>query len=1038
MLEPAAIGRRLGELLPPSGQDPADGGLGENADPVNVFSFLARLRHLTGIDFSQYKAATVRRQLQRRMTICQKPSIEEYLKLLETDSRESLALVKNLLVSVTAFFRDPAMFAALAEKLGHYVNEWPGRYRLRVWVPGCATGEEAYSLGMLISEVLGHPMNLADHLKIFATDLDEESLAVARRATYPAVDAEAIPEGLRTRFVSFVDGELTINESLRRCLVFALHNIAEDPPFPRLDLISCRNTLIYFNPPLQRRTLVMFHTGLVPGGLLFLGPSESPRLNPAGFTALDGAHNIFQRTSEPQPVAIASRALSALSAPSVPGQASRPAAPPDTLPEEHTATLEALVRSSCPACVVVDDNHELVEVIGEVAPYCRLPEGQISTAATAFLLPELQLEARALVLLVRAEGQPVRSRPLLLKESGLLLRLEARPLRVRDRQFTVLSFLPERDAPEENAGSDDVRERDNDFEREISRMENDLLSSQESQRSSMAQLEAANQELEASAEELQAFSEELQSANEELQASNLELVSLNHQLRIRSEQLQAFTSDLENIQNSLTQGMVIVDQAANVNRYTPLAVRVFGLVEADIGRPLLGCPTTIPLPGLKEALREVLSGSPRRVIEAVNDETAYLVQVLPYREQDGQQRGAIISLTDVSELREMRQAAEASLGEFASSLTDTLEQAVWKRDISLHRLLYASLRVLPLTGWSPAELCAQPQLLDEAIDPDDRERVWSARDPQRPGWTVSFRLITRDGRRRWLTETAKVIDDGRERSVVGTLSDVTDQRESEEEARRLSDLLETLISSPGLVLAVLDTDRRVVLVNETLCGLLGFERDSLLGSPASLFCVLPPLPKLVPEEQQAASGPPLNTTLPLLHRDWPHPAPPRADLAAAAGWGFADPDADPSATDASALIGPQQGPQASRQGLQRRAVGGAGASQPGGAIHPDRMAALPEQGLLLPLPPGQGEVELRTAAVDLQLQVLRRQPFALGAAGLQPQAEIGAVSPLGSHHRMAQGFAAEVGRRRHQLAQVGVGAADGGLRRRHRSPSPPG
>ncbi len=741
-----------------------------------------------------------------------------------------------------------------------------------MWVAGCATGEEAYSLGMLISEVLGHPLNLADRFKIFATDIDEESLAVARRATYPAADGEPIPDGLRDRFVTVHEGELTIRDSLRRCLVFARHNIAEDPPFPQLDLISCRNTLIYFNPPLQKRALAMFHTGLVPGGLLFLGPSESPRASGSAFTTIDSAHNIFQRSSEPRRgIDGASRTLSPHPPATAWGVGARPTVFRDHPPEEHTATLEALVRSRCHPCVVMDDNHELAEVIGDVAPYCRLPEGRVSKAATAFLLPELQAEARALVLLARAEGEPVRSRPLALEALNLAVRLEARPLWVQDRQLTVLSFLPVGDG---QADTDDhqVRERDADLDREIARLECDLLSSQESQRSSMVQLEAANQELEASAEELQAFSEELQSANEELQASNLELVRLNQQLRVRSEQLQAFTADLEKIQNSLIQGMVIVDQAGKVTRYTPLAVRVFGLVAEDIGRPLHGCPTTLPLPGLQGALQEVLNGAPRRVIEAVSEEVAYLVQVLPYTEQDGQQRGAIISLTDVSELHEMYQAAEASLGDFAS-LTDTLDQAVWKRDISLRRLLYASLRFLPLTGWSPAELFAQPDLLDAAIDPDDRERVQAARDLRRSGWSVTYRLRTRDGRRRWVTETARVVDDGRERSVVGTLSDITDQRESEQDSQRLALLFETLISSPRLALAVLDPDRRVVRVNDTLCALLGFDRASLLGSPASLFCVLPPLPEPaepadpLPAGDPSPSGPPLESTLPLLHRN---------------------------------------------------------------------------------------------------------------------------------------------------------------------------
>lgn len=488
--------------------------------------------------------------------------------------------------------------------------------------------------------------------------------------------------------------------------------------------------------------------------------------------------------------------------------------------------------------MVLDENHELVEVIGDVSPYCRLPEGRISSAATTFLLPDLQAEARTLLLMVRADGLPIRSRLLHLQDLDLRVRLEARPLRVIDRVLTVLTFLSEDSAAAGKPTTINPEGRDPDFDREIARLENELLSSQDSLRRSLADLESANEELEASAEELQASSEELQSSNEELESSNEELhatneelATLNQQLRTRSEELQLLTTDLENIQNSLNQGMVIVDRDLRITRYTPLAVRVFALVDGDIGQPLLNVPTTVSLPGLRTALGEVLAGSPRRSIEALSEDVAYMAQVLPYMEREGQRLGAIITLTDVSELVALRRAAEASLGEF-SSLTDALGEAVWKRDHSMRQLLYASRRFLPLTGWSPAELVARPDLLDEAIDADDRDRVWASRDLHRGGWSMQYRITTREGQHRWVLETAKVLDDELGRFVVGTLSDVTAQRRAEEHGRDLAHLFETLISSPSFALAVIDGGGRVVMVNGTLCQLIGFEKETLVGSPS--------------------------------------------------------------------------------------------------------------------------------------------------------------------------------------------------------------
>ncbi|MEA5441022.1 chemotaxis protein CheB [Cyanobium gracile] len=872
ILDPVAIGEHLCELMQ-SGDDWVERGL-PRPEAVNVSSALELLKHHSGIDFSQYKDSTLQRQLSRRMALRQMDTMDEYLQLLTTDKLESSALVRNLLVSVTSFFRDPDSFAVLGELLRAYVAQRTRRDRLRVWVPGCATGEEVYSIGMLISEVLGHPQDLAHHLKIFGTDLDEESLAIARRATYPSSGVEAIPAPLQKRFVVPHNGEMQICEGLRNCVVFARHNVGMDPPFPRLDLICSRNTLIYFTPPLQDRVLGLFRFGLLPSGLLFLGRTESLGMKTQGFAVADAEHRIFYRTAENQP--------SRHSTFTPPAQRSVPLFSPvgrisilrETVVEEHVATLEALVRSTCPPCVVLDESHELVEVIGDVSPYCRLPEGRISSAATTFLLPDLQAEARALLLIVRADGQLVRSRMLHLAKFGLNLQLEARPLQVNERRLTLLSFLPGQADAQKPATSAEPLTRAPDFDEQIARLEKELLTSHDTLRRSMADLEGANEELEASAEELQASSEELQSSNEELessneelQATNEELATLNQQLRARTEDLQQLSSDLENIQRSLNQGMVIVDRDLRITRYTPLAVRVFALVEGDIGQPLLGIPTTVALPGLRAALGEVLAGASRRSIEAVNEEIAYLAQVLPYQEQEGQRRGAIITLTDVSELLALRTAAEASLDSF-SSLTDALDEAVWKRDDTLHRILYTSKRILPLTGWTPAELFAHSELLDDAIDPADRERVWASRDLKQGGWSVEYRIIRRDGQRRWVKENARVLTEATDRYVVGTLADVTEQRQVEKLGQDLSALFETLIQSPSFALAVFDADQRVVMVNGSLCERIGFDRASLVGSPASLFCALPEAVWADPASDASAAEPLMRCEgLTLRHRD---------------------------------------------------------------------------------------------------------------------------------------------------------------------------
>lgn len=335
-------------------------------------------------------------------------------------------------------------------------------------------------------------------------------------------------------------------------------------------------------------------------------------------------------------------------------------------------------------------------------------------------------------------------------------------------------------------------------------------------------------------------------------------------MRARTIELQKLSSNLENIQNSLNQGMVIVDRDLCITHYTPLAVRVFCLVEDDIGKPLLGIPTTVPLPGLRAALVDVLAGAFRRNIEAESEEMSYLAQVLPYQEQEGQRIGAIITLTDVSELLALRRAAETSLDAF-TDLTDALEEAVWKRDAPMGRLLYASQRILPLTGWSPGELSAQPERLDEVIVAEDRERVQACRDVSSGGWSMSYRILRRDGQQRWIRENAKVLSEELGGCVVGTLSDVTVQRQAAEQGRELSLLFETLIRSSSFSLALFDASQRVVMVNGSLCRRIGFDRESLLGSPASLFCELP---QAIAEGASPEDEPLLvSETIPVRHRD---------------------------------------------------------------------------------------------------------------------------------------------------------------------------
>ena len=803
----------------------------EEALPLLMNGAAAQLKQITGVDFSQYKESTLHRQIRRRMAIRGVKSVDEYIPLLTSETAEAEALQHSILVKVTSFFRDPESFAALSRQLEIMIAGQPSNTRLRVWVPACASGEEAYSIGMTISEILNHPPNLNLHLKIFATDLDEHSLAAGRRGVFPISAAKTIPGDLLDRFTITGENEFEIRKELRSCLVFARHNVTEDPPFPDIDLVSCRNALIYFTAPLQERVIDFFGFSLNQGGLLFLGSSESLGRT-SGFSVVNPVHRIYERTRQSRGRIRMGMAKPIQAAPLHQRSHHTHALARDIVPEQHVRLLEELIRTLAHPCLVVDDNHDLVEVVGDVSPYCKLPEGRLLTAAGAFLREELQPEARALFLIVRADRSAASSGSLQVPGLEHPLRLEAAPLQVADRSLTVLSFVEEGPAasvPPSGLGNSD---RDAAFAREIERLEHELLSSQDSLRRSMADLEQVNEELEASSEELQASSEELQSSNEELeayneelQATNEELAELNQELRKHSEDLQQLNTELRNIQSSLSQGMVIVDRHLQVTRFSPLAVRVFGLVESDVGQPLIGVPTTVPLVGLREALQAVIQGEGRRTIEATNEDVSYFAQIMPYLDHDGSNLGAIITLTDVSELVSLRHAAEASLSEF-ERLADALEQVVWKRDHTLTRMLYISRRIEGLGGWTVDEILDQPELLDGAIHADDRRSVERARRRGSAGWRVTYRLATPSQGERRVEEVAMPLEEGHDYGFVGTLTDITaqtrrDQAHTDQASQLLALGLKTLVEADGAAVVVVDAALRVLFVNAAFGERLG-------------------------------------------------------------------------------------------------------------------------------------------------------------------------------------------------------------------------
>ncbi|MEI6621076.1 MAG: EAL domain-containing protein [Actinomycetes bacterium] len=738
-----------------------------------VADIIVALHYSTGLDFSDYKRSTLERQIGRRQVLVEVPDPATYCALIGKGGDEAAALARSLLVTVTSFFRDPLAWEALTEVLR---ASWLGRdarRQIRVWVPGCATGEEAYTVAMIAADVLGAGADLADRLKVFATDLSDSALDIARRGHYSDDATATIPPRLREHWMRRGTNDWEVLPALRDAVIFARHNVAQDPPFPRIDLVSLRNTLIYFNQPLQARVLGFCQFALAPGGLLFLGESERPS-GPAGlFDVLDDQHRIYRRSVNvfpaPLPVPVPE---------SIPILRRGRLAP---LSDDRVVLRDALVDQFTPPALVVDANDDVIEVVGDVSPWCWVAPGEPSAHVVALLRAELRAAVQSLLIRARHGGAEQGVRTLMADDGSA--RLEVRRIGPADSDWVLLTFTPVEVEVATRVRSE-PRDEDGDGELALVRQELDytrsaLQSTVEDLSASNEELRAMNEELQASAEELQASTEEVQATNEELQATNEELSTLNQELRVRGTDLATINARLESIQGSLISGMVVVDRKLCVTQFTPLAVRLFVLISDDLGRPLNAIATTVPVPDLERHLRDSMDRGTRSMLELSGGSKDFLVQFQPYVQGGPVSSGAIVVVTDVTELMTARREAQRALVDLAV-VTDSLREVVWQRDHN-GRLLFINAAVERVYGFDREAVVADPRLLVAAVHPDDRDRLdlaaaaATAADRQ----DLQYRIVRTDGEVRWVQESSLAVAayGGRPDSVVTTLLDITQLRE---------------------------------------------------------------------------------------------------------------------------------------------------------------------------------------------------------------------------------------------------------------------
>ncbi len=621
-----------------------------------LVSIKALLRERTGHDFSRYKRATVLRRLERRMQVHALPDLPSYSRLLQAEPKETQALLQDMLISVTNFFRDPDSFAALAATLGKYLAGRDTDQPFRAWIAGCATGEEAYSVTILLRELLGP----AAAIQVFASDIDKRAVAAARTGAYPPSIATDVSAARLAEF--FTDGmhEFRINKAIRDCVVFSAHNVLSDPPFIKMDLICCRNVLIYLDRAAQAQLLQSFNFALNPGGLLFLGSSETADLVDGLFVVQDKRHRIYQ---------VNTTTRLAVELPPVPNlQHLHPLA---SMPERAVASLnrpplemlhERVRANHAPPSVLVDADDTALQVDERAAHLLRLPAGAPSNKLTALARPELRADLRAVLSRAARTGRSVESRRIQLVVNGQerFVRITARP--ALDESPGGL-FLVTFDESEETMAPCEEQVPDRDpvieaLEADLRRTQDELRSTRGESAASTEELRASNEELQTINEELRSTTEELETSREELQAVNEELSTVNAELGLKIEETGKANDDLQNLMVSAEIGAVFVDSEMRIKRFTPQAATLFNLRPADVGRPLFDITHRLDYPQLAADASQVLRDL-RRVEREVrsSDGRWFLTRVLPYRTSEDRISGAIFTLFDVSS----RRAAEERL-----------------------------------------------------------------------------------------------------------------------------------------------------------------------------------------------------------------------------------------------------------------------------------------------------------------------------------------------------------------------------------------
>ena len=628
----------------------------ENADLFSdeeTFSRIyAVLKKNSGIDFTNYKRSTVLRRIERRMVVTHSAGLADYVKFLAANAEEASILVKEILIGVTNFFRDPAFFEKLKQNVIYNIVEHAGeKDPIRVWSAGCSTGEEAYSLAILFRETLDE-LGVQRDIKIFATDVDSRAIEQAGKGVYTeSILDDVSPERL-ARFFSKKNELYTISKEIRRMIIFAPHNMLSDPPFGKLDLICCRNVMIYFQPVLQRSLFSIFHSALKNGGYLFLGKSETAGEFSTVFRPVCSAEKIYIHKGEGK---VDEFTPPTFNIPNIRTVAPKTVSMRDRENGEYALESSYIhfLETFLPASVVLNESNQVIHFFGDYMDYLSIAPGRATFNFFSMINRDLSLVASTALNRCRSEHIAVTYTGITVDcpAGRKVIDLTVSPVSGREKEDTGLIavlFLENRTASDEGIiGVTEKYDVDTTAARRIADLEQELHESQNDLKSTIGELETVNEELQAANEELLTANEELQSSNEELQSVNEELYTVNTEYQQKLDELTMLTNDLSNFLSSTMIGILFVDSNLNIRKFTEYVGREFQLMEHDIGRSLQIFAHSFPDEDIISDANDVL----KNLVPIDREVTAmsgrfYTLRIAPYRTTENNIRGLVITIID--------------------------------------------------------------------------------------------------------------------------------------------------------------------------------------------------------------------------------------------------------------------------------------------------------------------------------------------------------------------------------------------------------